>query len=167
MDFFDRLNTLSNRLAQLIALIGLAGLLCLSFATVLDVLLTWFFRQPIVGVRDASTLFVAIIIAASLPVCTAERQHITIQIAGFLLGKKIQKIVGILAHFITLAIFILMTWQLWLYTNELSIQNEITMVLGWPVAPWWRMVSMIVSSCVLIQGVVIVTTIRSTFCSER
>ncbi len=167
MGAFDHLEAFSKTLARAVALVGLAGLLCLAFATVLDVLLTWLYDYPIVGVRDASTVFVAIVIAASLPVCTAERRHITIMFSNMILNKRLQKLVEIFAHSATLLIFYLMAWQLWLHTNELSRQNEFTMVLEWPVAPWWRIVSLIMAACVLIQAIVLITVLRETLSKEQ
>ncbi|MBW2030104.1 MAG: TRAP transporter small permease [Deltaproteobacteria bacterium] len=163
MQLFDRLDKVSKGTARVLSLIGLGGLLCLSFATVMDVLLTWLFNDPIVGLRDASSLFVAIVIASALPVCTAERRHITIMFIGALLKERWQARLDVFANLVTLSIFILMTRQLWLYTNELAKQNEVTMVLWWPVSPWWRGVSILVGCCVLIQLIVTLHSIRSAF----
>ena len=64
MPFFERLDRAVTRIARVIALIGLAGLLLLASATVLDVLLRWIFNSPIVGLNDTHSLLTAIIIFA-------------------------------------------------------------------------------------------------------
>ena len=54
-----------------------------------------------------------------------------------------------------------MAWQVWLYANELGAQKEVTMVLGWPISPWWRGVSIILALCVPVQVMVILGLIKS------
>jgi TRAP-type C4-dicarboxylate transport system permease small subunit len=157
---WSRLETLTFSGARLLALVGLAGLLILAFATVTDALLRWLFNAPITGVRDAAALFVAAAISCSMPICIAERQHITIRFIGMQLGRRGEAALEAFGNLATLVIFALMAWQLWLYANHLSAENETTMVLAWPVAPWWRGVSMVAAFCVPVQVVVLLQSLR-------
>jgi TRAP-type C4-dicarboxylate transport system permease small subunit len=138
----------------------LAALLALAFAIVLDVLLRWLFNSPITGVRDAASLFVAVVIASSLPICIAERRHITIRFLGKLLKSRWDAAFETFGNLATLVIFALMAWQLWLYADYLAAEKETTMVLGWPVSPWWRGVSIIVAFCVPVQVIVFLQSIK-------
>jgi TRAP-type C4-dicarboxylate transport system permease small subunit len=155
-----RLETLTYSGARFLALVGLIGLLILAFATVTDALLRWFFNAPITGVRDAAALFVAAAISCSMPICIAERQHITIRFFGMQFGRRGEAAFEAFGNLVTLIIFALMAWQLWLYANHLSAENETTMVLGWPVAPWWRGVSIVAAFCVPVQIFVLLQSIR-------
>ena len=166
MNVFDRIEWLSRRGARFVTLLGLAGLLSLAFATVLDVLLRWILNSPITGVRDAASLFVAIVIACALPNCAAERHHITIRFLGKMLTRRWENILEVFGNLVTLIIFIIMAWQLWRYAGELTAQREVTMVLGWPVWPWWRVVSIIVAYCVPVQAIVVFRAIKSTYSIE-
>ena len=161
MHLFDRLEILTHRGARWVALLGLAGLLALAFATILDVFLRWLFNAPITGVRDAASLFVAIVISCALPTCMAERRNITIRFLGKITSRKWGDILEVFGNLFTLIIFALIAWQVWLYANELGAQKEVTMVLGWPLSPWWRGVSIILALCVPIQIMVILGFIKS------
>ena len=155
-----RLETLTFGGARFLALVGLVGLLILAFATVTDALLRWLFNAPITGVRDAAALFVAAAISCSMPICIAERQHITIRFFGMQFGRRWQAAFEAFGNLVTLVIFALMAWQIWLYANHLSAENETTMVLGWPVAPWWWAVSVVAAFCVPVQVFVLLQSLR-------
>ena len=161
MHLFDRLETLTHRGARWVALLGLAGLLTLAFATVLDVFLRWIFNSPITGVRDAASLFVAIVISCALPICMAERRNITIRFLGKILSPRWKDILEVFGNLFTLIIFALIAWQVWRYADGLGAQKEVTMVLGWPLSPWWRGVSIILALCIPVQVTIILGLIKS------
>lgn len=155
MSVFHRLESAILSGSRLVALAGLAGLLTLAFATVVDVLMRWLFNMPITGVRDLSSLFVAIIIAASLPCCMAQRSNITIRFLGRVLGRHGHVTLEIFGNLVTLVTLGAMSWKFWLYAKDLALANETTWVLGWPVAPWWRGVAVILAFCVPVEVIVI------------
>ena len=155
MPAFRRLESAIISGSQVVALIGLAGLLALAFATVADVLMRWLFNSPITGVRDASSLFVAIVIAASLPSSINAGSNITIRFLGKALGRPWEVSLDIFGNFVTFLTLAAMSWQFWLYAKELGLAKETTWVLGWPVAPWWKCVAIILAFCVPIEVVVI------------
>lgn len=157
---WSQLEILTFRGARFLALVGLVGLLILAFATVTDALLRWLFNAPITGVRDAAALFVAAAISCSMPICIAERQHITIRFFGMQLGRRGEAALEAFGNLVTLVVFAIMAWQLWLYANHLSAENETTMVLGWPLAPWWRGVSIVAAFCVPVQVFVFLQSLR-------
>ena len=161
MHLIDRLETLTHQGARWVALLGLAGLLALAFATILDVFLRWLFNAPITGVRDAASLFVAIVISCALSTCMAERRNITIRFLGKIMSPKWGDILEVFGNLITLIVFALVAWQVWLYANDLGAQKEVTMVLGWPISPWWRAVSIILALCIPVQIMVVSGLIKS------
>lgn len=151
MNIFKYLETLSYQCSRWIAFLGLASLLLLAFAIVSDVVCRWFFNAPITGVRDASSLFVAVVIASSLPACIMERRHIAARFLGKLLGTGGNTVLEIFGNLLTMIIFIIMAWQVWLYADQSALDNEATSILGWPLSPWWRGVSIIIAACVPVQ----------------
>lgn len=156
----DRLAQKTERISRLFFLIGLAGLIGLAFATVADVLMRWLFNAPITGVRDTASLFVAVVIACAFPISLIKKAHIVIGFIRNLLGHRVKIAVTVFGHLVTLLIFVLIAWQLWLYTDQLAVEKETTLVLGWPVAPWWRGLSIIMAFCVPVQLVVLLQSFR-------
>ena len=167
ISIFKRLDAWTLQGARLFAILGLAGVLTLSFAIVIDVLARWLLNAPIAGVRDLSSLFAAIAIAASFPACVAECQHITIRFLGRLMGPKYEALFETFGHLIALAVFSMMAWQLWLYADGLAAEGEVTMILGWPLSPWWRTVSVIMAFCVPVQVCVLIKSANSLVAKNR
>ncbi len=147
MTFFSRTEKISSMVTRGIALIGLALLLLIALATVLDVLLRWLFNNPIVGLADTYSLFMAMILASCFPLCIYNRGNVTIRFLGNILGPRGRNILDAFGNLVTLTIFALMAWQMWLHTNELAQDGETTWVLNLPVSPWWRVVTILINIC--------------------
>ncbi len=155
------------RVSRLIALVGLFGMLILASATILDVFCRWLLNSPITGVRDASSLFTAVIIASCFALCLAERKDITIRFLGFVLNTRGKNFLEAFGNFVTMLVYAVITWQLWLYTNELSLDKETTLILGWPLHPWWRIVCIQIGICVPIQAVIFLQSVKSVFTGKN
>jgi len=149
-----------------ISLVGLIGLMLLAGITVGEVLLRWLFKYPILGVSDVSRLIVTIVAASCFPLVSAKRDHISIQVLGSKLGPRANSVLEAFGSFITLVVLGLLTWQIWLYSGELATANETTMIVRWPVSPWWRVTTLLFALCVPIQMVCVYTSLRSAFTSK-
>ncbi len=149
------------RWARVISLIGLAGLLVLAGITVGEVFLRWLFKFPIPGVYDLSQLVVIIVIASCLPLVCAERNHITVRLLGTMLGKRINDLLEAFGALITMIIFGLLVWQLWVYANELAASNQTTWLVLLPISPWWRVAAILIALCIPIQMVNFYFSLRS------
>ena len=158
---FKRIDEITGRISRFIALIGLAGLLVLASATVVDVFMRWLFNKPIVGLNDTHSLFTAIVIASCFPLCIHKNGNITIRFIGNIFGPKVKAALDVLGNLVTFVIFALMAWQLWLFTDQLARDGENTWVLNWPVSPWWRVITIIILICVPITLVCVAQHIRS------
>ena len=161
MSSFKRIEDITGHVSRAIALIGLAGLLLLASATVLDVFMRWLFNRPIVGLNDTYSLFTALVIASCFPLCIFNNGNITIRFIGNIIGPKTKAVLDCLGSLVTLVIFALMAWQLWLFTDQLARDGENTWVLNWPVSPWWRVVTIIIVICVPVTFVVVIQHLRS------
>ena len=158
---FKQIDEITGRVARFISLIGLAGLLLLASATVIDVFMRWLFNNPIVGLNDTHSLFTALVIASCFPLCIHKGGNITIRFIGNIFGFRVKAVLDALGNLVTLIIFALMAWQLWLYTDQLAKDGETTWVLNWPVSPWWRVVTIIILICVPVTLVAVIQHTRS------
>ena len=159
--FIERMVVTTTRISRFIALVGLAGLLILASATVLDVLLRWLLNKPIVGLNDTYSMFAAIIIASSFPVTMALRGNVTIRFVGKVLGRRMSNILDAFGNLVATVIFFLMTWQLWRYADMLYQDGETTWVLNWPVSPWWRIITFLVMVNIPVAFIMAVASIHS------
>ena len=156
-----QLDTLSVRATRLLALVGLAALLVIAIATLVDVGARWIFASPIAGVYDLSTLFIAVAMAACFPAALAERRSIRIQFVAGLMPKRLRLFFDVVADAMTLSFFALLGWQLVVYTGELARDGETSFILQVPVAPWWVATTLLFLLCVPVQLLVLAVSIRN------
>ena len=167
MTFFSRTEKISSMITHGIALIGLALLLLIALATVLDVLLRWLFNNPIVGLADTYSLFMAMILASCFPLCIYNRGNVTIRFLGNILGPRGKNILDAFGNLITMIIFALMAWQFWLFTDELALDVETTWVLNLPVSPWWRVVTILIMICTPVTFLTFIQYVRAAARKEK
>lgn len=144
-----------------LALIGVVGLVVVALVTICDVLLRWLFSTPIDGVSEISRLVVAISIASFFPMALAERHHVTIEFLGAAVGRRARLWIDAFAHLATLFFFLVLGWQFILYTMEISDSGETTWLLGWRIAPWWTVTTLLMLLCIPVQSVICWNQIRA------
>lgn len=156
-----------TRVARVISLIGLAGLLLFAGITVGEVLLRWLFNYPILGVSDVSSLVVTVAVASCFPLVFAERRSITVRIAGKLLGKRVNTVFEAFGTLVTLGMFFLIAWQLFDYTIELAENDQTTWVVLWPMSPWYCIAAILMALCIPVLAVTFYLQARSAALSRN
>jgi len=146
---------------RVVSLIGLVGLLILAAMTVGGVLLRWLLDFPILGIPDVSTLVITVAIASCFPLVFAERRNITVRLVGNLLGPRISMMLEAFGYLVSIGIFCLMVWQLWIFTGEVAASNETTVVVRLPIAPWYRVATLLVALCVPVQAIIFYGQLKS------
>ena len=158
--FLRKLDTHGQRAASWSAVCGLVGIVAFALVTIIDVLLRWLFNSPIDGVADTNRLMVAVVIASLFPMGLAERRHVTITFLGGALGRRVCGWLDLFGALLTTAFFVLLSWKLVSYTRDLFESHETTWLLGWPVGPWWTVVTAFMFFCAAIQIIVLAATWR-------
>lgn len=143
-----------NPWANWIAVIGFLGLLVASVITLLDVVMRFFFSQPIHGWDDMTELVFAIAIVAAFPAGLLQGHNITIRFLGAGLGKRPSHWLELLGASLTLLFIAGIAWQFVVLVFEYQANNDTTMtaeILTWP---WWAVAMLVMMFCVPIQAVV-------------
>lgn len=148
------------RAAQVISALGVAALVALAFLVVADVLMRWLFAAPIDGVGELMKLTAAVVVASFFPAALADRQHIAVELVGDALGRRAKGALEALGALVTLVFFAVVAWRIVLHAAELRRSGETTWILGWPVAPWWAVVTLFIVICIPVQIVVLARLLR-------
>jgi hypothetical protein len=80
-----------------LSLAGLIALMLLATMTLADGTLRWLANRPIEGVRDVGAAVIAVAVSCCFPAGLMERAHITIRVAGTILGSRFGLILDALA----------------------------------------------------------------------
>jgi TRAP-type transport system small permease protein len=162
-----RLEALAAKISKYIALIGIIGLVMLCCATIADVLGRWLFNSPIKGVRDTYILFMGIIIASSLPLAIAERGNVCMRFMDSFLSFRVQKALEAFGGLMLMAVIGVAAWKVWVYANDLARAHETTWLIGWQVAPWWRLCACILAYCIPVAMILFIEDIKSMITGKK
>lgn len=156
-----RLEDFSRAWTRRIALVGLLGLLAQSIVTVVDILLRAVFATPVHGLSDMYELVVIFMVAAAFPASLAGRHQITIRFLGKAVHWRLREALELFGHALMLFVFLVMGWQLVLYTATLFQTGQTTWLLGIPMGPSWSVATALILLCVPVEaGVVTVQFMR-------
>jgi TRAP-type C4-dicarboxylate transport system permease small subunit len=126
------LSQVLNKLSDFLKMIGAAALTVMMMLTVVDVI-GRFFKCPIFGSVELVGFLATIIVAAALPYTYKMDGHVGVEILVRLLPDKPQIWIDIFTRTLTLVLFILITWQMFLYADDIRHTGEVSMNLQFPI----------------------------------
>jgi TRAP-type C4-dicarboxylate transport system permease small subunit len=121
-----------NKITDVLKLIGAVALTAMMMLTVVDVI-GRFFKSPIFGSVELVGFLATIIVAAALPYTYKMDGHVGVEILVRLLSEKTQTWIDVVTRSITLILFILITWQMFLYAHDITKTGEVSMNLEFPI----------------------------------
>lgn len=126
------LSQVLNKISDVLKLIGAVALTAMMMLTVVDVI-GRFFKSPIFGSVELVGFLATIVVAAALPYTYKMDGHVGVEILVRLLPDKTQIWVDIFTRILTLILFILITWQMFLYAEDIQHTGEVSMNLQFPI----------------------------------
>ena len=121
-----------DKFSGLLKVIGAAALTAMMLLTVVDVI-GRFFKHPIFGSVELVGFLATIVVAAALPYTYKVDGHVGVEILVRLLSKKAQLIIDLFTRTLSLALFGLITWQMFLYAKDIHQTGEVSMNLEFPI----------------------------------
>jgi TRAP-type C4-dicarboxylate transport system permease small subunit len=120
-----------SRLSNAMKLIGGIALVGMMLLTVVDVI-GRFFKHPIFGSVEIVGFLATIIVAGALPHTYKIGGHVGIEILMQTTSPKTRARVRLITRTLTLILFSLITWQMFLHASELRQMGEVSMSLKFP-----------------------------------
>lgn len=120
-----------NRLSNIMKVIGGVALVGMMLLTVVDVI-GRLFQRPIFGSVEIVGFLATIIVAGALPYTYRIGGHVGVEILMQTVSQKTQILVRIATRALTLFLFGLITWQMFLHAGELKQIGEVSMSLKFP-----------------------------------
>ena len=118
--------------SDFLKIIGAIALTSMMLLTVVDVI-GRFFKHPIFGSVELVGFLATIIVAAALPYTHKVDGHVGVEIIVRLLSKKAQICFDIFTRSLSLVLFSLITWQMFLYAKDIRKTGEVSMNLEFPI----------------------------------
>ncbi len=125
-------NLLLDRTSGGLKVIGAVALVCMMMLTVADVS-GRFFKHPIFGSVELVGFLAVIVMAAALPYTFKMDGHVGVEIVVRLLSKKTQLWINLLTQTLSLCLFSIIAWQMFLYAGDIYKTGEVSMNLEFPI----------------------------------
>ncbi len=125
-------NQLLDRTSGGLKFIGALALVCMMMLTVADVI-GRFFKHPIFGSVELVGFLAVIVMAAALPYTFKMDSHVGVEIVVRLLSKKTQLWINLLTQTLSLCLFSIIAWQMFLYAGDIYETGEVSMNLEFPI----------------------------------
>jgi C4-dicarboxylate transporter DctM subunit len=154
-DFIARADRWTGGLSRIFATAGALAMLGVAIVTTFDVIvMRWVLAAPMPGSNEIfQTVFptaIALVLAAGL----ADRATLEIDLLGTVLSaRKVQWLRAIGAT-IYLATIILIAWAVYLQAMSAYSRGTATMIMRWPLWPWYFAIAAMFALCVVVQFVV-------------
>lgn len=118
-------------LASKMKVLGALGLVGMTVLTCSDVV-GRFFRHPVFGSVELVTFLNVIAVAAALPFVHMNSGHIGVEILFRFFSEKTRALIDTLTGVLTLSLYGIVSWQMFVYAAEMKASGEVSMNLQLP-----------------------------------
>lgn len=120
-----------EKLSDFLKIIGGIALVIMMLLTVVDAV-GRYLKYPIFGSIEIIGFLAAIVLTAALPYTYKLDGHVAVEIVTRLLPPKLQTFIEIIIRILSLALFSFISWQMFLYGQDLYRAGEVSMNLRFP-----------------------------------
>jgi TRAP-type C4-dicarboxylate transport system permease small subunit len=126
---------LTEKISRTFNWIALCALTFIMLLTVSDVFLRYF-GHPIVGTFEIVGFCGALIIGFSLPLTSWHRGHIFVDFLTLKVSKKFKKVLDLSTRVLCIALFFIVGWNLFIYSQKLYQSGEVSLTIQIPFYPF-------------------------------
>ena len=123
-------------LAKIFNSVGAALIVVLMSLTVGEVIGRYVFNRPIKGSYEMIEYFMGVAVTFTMAYVMVKSRHIRIELLLNLFSQRYRAALEALAYFFGMATFGIVTWQMFLFEEEMRLKAEGTPILMVPVAPF-------------------------------
>lgn len=131
--FDARVERWASRTLGVVTAVTLFAMMALTFA---DVWGRYLLRQPVFGGYEVTEFLMGVLIFTALPLLCAREGHVTIDILDHVLPKGFARWQRLGVNLVSAAALGIVSWRLFLQHGTLAANNEVTMTLKIPHAPF-------------------------------
>lgn len=132
---FVRIEKMVANLSEKLNWIAAAAVVFIMLLTVADVI-GRVFNRPVPGTYELVSFVGALIISFALPYTSIEKGHIAVDFLMQKMPYRVRVTVNVLNALISMALFVLISWQSAVYGHNLKTSGEVSATLQLPVYPF-------------------------------
>lgn len=130
---------------KVFTILGSACLVGMVALTCTDVVGRWF-KHPLFGSIELVSILATLSISFAMPYTHKEKGHIGVEILVRLLSDKVQAVIGLCTGVLSMGLFSIVTWRMYLYAVSMKNSGEVSTNLEFP----FYLVIYAISACFLV-----------------
>jgi C4-dicarboxylate transporter, DctM subunit len=154
-DLIDRLEIALATAARNLAVACVCGMLAIAGITMLDVLLRWVSKSPIPALNEVVAMLFAVAIAACIPAGLAKRVNLKVDLLSRFMSQRMKGWLEVVGASSLLLFYGALAWRVLLFALDLQQQNQMTVLLRLPKAPFMFAVAGVLVFGALVQAVIV------------
>ncbi len=147
-----------SKLSKWLGTCAILLLIGLTLLTSVDVVARYWFNSPVNGAFELTQLMLAALIFVALPLTTAARQHIEVDLLANMLGKWADKATALFAGVASMLVLLALSWRLAHHTLKLAEDGAVTNSLELPLFPVGIIASL---SCLVSAALVLAISLNA------
>jgi C4-dicarboxylate transporter DctM subunit len=120
---------LCTDISERIAFLGMLGMLCVAFGTVLDVLMRWVFNHPIAGLNEMVEMGTAVSVSATFPAGVMRRVNLNIELLTARISPATKGWLPVIGDVSLIIIFFMLGWQMTVFAIDAEEKGAMTTYL--------------------------------------
>lgn len=127
-----------DRVLRAVALWGGGAMLVgLTFLTVGDVGLRYFFNAPLFGARDIAKIMLLVMVALSTAYSARTGGQVAIEVFSSFLGPRFLRVIGVITRTLAALVLLVLSWRLTMGGLSAGRFGEVSLSLAIPFAPFY------------------------------
>ena len=133
----NRLSKIMNPVNKSLAVISAILVFVMAILIALDIMLRIFFHAPIAGTLELESYLLVTVVFLTLGYAMIEKQHVSIDLISSHYSRKTSLLLNSIFSLLSLYLFVIIGWQNFIRAMLAIEDHEISMVLEFPLAPFF------------------------------
>lgn len=144
----DKLKSYNEKLSSAVEWVGIVAFLFMMLLTTVDVIGAKVFLKPIPGALDLMMVAQLVSMSFALSASFIAERHVAVEFFVPLLPKTLRSVTAFFIHFLVLFLFVVMTWQVFVYGHDLKTYGEVSPTIRIQLYPYvYGAAAAFVSAC--------------------
>jgi len=126
---------LISRISWLFNLVPSFLIMVMILLIFIDVFLRYIFNRPLTASYDMVCILLVVITSLAMPYTTLLKGHVAVDILMLRLSRRKQSIIDTITHIISIALFLTVSWQCFIFAQDFKAAGEVTPTIYFPIYP--------------------------------
>ena len=136
MTMMEKFKRFNKKVSERFEWVGLAAFVFMMVLTTVDVVGAKLFLKPVNGALDLMMILQLLAMGFALSTSYIGNRHVQVEFFVPMMPRLVRRIIACIIQLLLLLLFIVMTWQLFVYGHDLKLYDEVSATIRIPLYPF-------------------------------